>query len=215
MKKILFLLSWLLSVSAYADNGEYETITIPNIQLKDTVFEGYVLEATDIIAIVPPKNLGLTARDKMYLRKVYPYALRVSHLVNQIDKELNSLDKNRKRRKYIKEMRKMLKDRFTDDVKDLTRIQGQMLTKLIHRETGQTAFDLIKNYRSGIAAGWWNMLGKFYVQNLKMEYDPTGEDLEMERYVQYLDRIYNRDGVKDTIRQEKFLPPSQIKKRGE
>jgi len=206
-------LSWLLFVSAYADQGQYEKITIPNIELKDTVFKGYVLEATEILAIVPPKNLGLSSRDKMYLRKVYPYALRVAHLVEQIDTELNSLDRNRKRRRYINEMRKMLKDRFTDDVKDLTRIQGQMLTKLIHRETNQTAFDLIKNYRNGMAAGWWNMLGKFYAQNLKMEYDPKGEDKEIERYVQYLDQIYNRDGVKDTIQQEKFLPPSQIKSK--
>lgn len=213
MKKTLFLLSWLLFVSAYADQGQYEKITIPNIELKDTVFKGYVLEATEILAIVPPKNLGLSSRDKMYLRKVYPYALRVAHLVEQIDTELNSLDRNRKRRRYINEMRKMLKDRFTDDVKDLTRIQGQMLTKLIHRETNQTAFDLIKNYRNGMAAGWWNMLGKFYAQNLKMEYDPKGEDKEIERYVQYLDQIYNRDGVKDTIQQEKFLPPSQIKSK--
>lgn len=212
MKHWMLILSWILAITAYADESTFDKITIPDIQLKDTVFTGYVLEATEIYQIVPPRNLGLSTRDKMYLRKVYPYALRVAHLVDQIDQELNALNRNRKRKKYIKEMRGMLKERFTADVKDLTRIQGQMLTKLVYRETGSTVFDLIKEYRNGFVAGWWNTLGKFYAQDLKKEYDPEGEDKEIERYVRYLDQIYNRDGVKEKIEEEQFLTPSQEKK---
>ena len=110
-------------------------------------------------------------------------------------------------------MESMLKKQFTDDVKDLTRIQGQMLTKLIYRETNRTAFELIKNYKSGFSAGLWNMLGKFYNQDLKRKYDPQGEELEIEKYVQYLDMVYQRDGIKEDIINEKFTPPVQDKKR--
>ncbi len=213
MKKVLFGLLMFVSVQGYAMDDEYGNITVPDIQLKDTVFMGYTLEPTEVYAIVPPKNLGLTERDKIYLRKVYPYALRIAHLTEQIDRELASLNKNRKKKNYIKEMKAMLKNRFTADVKDLTRIQGQMLTKLVYRETGETAYDLIKGYRGGFVAGWWNMLGKLYAQDLKMEYNPDGEDCEMERYVRYLDQIYNRDGVKEDIQKEEFLTPSQMKKK--
>lgn len=213
MKWYILILFTVLNLKSYGQDTSFPSINIPNIELTDTVFMGYTLDPVDVYAIPFPKNLGLTSRDKLYLKKVYPYALRISHLVDQIDRELGLLDKNRKKKKYVKEMENMLKKQFTDDVKDLTRIQGQMLTKLIYRETNHTAFDLIKDYKNGFSAGFWNLLGKMYNQDLKRKYDPLGEDLEIERYVQYLDMIYQRDGIKEEIQNEEFTPPVQDKKR--
>lgn len=213
MKRMIMMLCWMVAVQSYAQDTTFKPITIPDIRLTDTIFMGYTLEPVEINAIAPPKIQGLTSRDKMYLRKVYPYALRISHLVDQIERELAAIDKNRKRKKYINEMEDMLKDQFTDDVKDLTRIQGQMLTKLIYRETNKTVYDLIKGYKSGFSAGWWNLLGKFYDQDLKMKYRPEGVDKDIELYVQYLDKVYQRDGVKEQIQNEQFTPPVQDKKR--
>ncbi|MCO5233981.1 MAG: DUF4294 domain-containing protein [Chitinophagales bacterium] len=213
MKTHLFILAFFVLNNAYAQDSTYQNISIPNIELSDTVFMGYTLEPVDVFSIPYPKNLGLSSRDKAYLRKVYPYALRVSHLVEQLDKQINAIDKNRKRKKYISEMEKMLKEQFTDDVKDLTRIQGQMLTKLIYRETNRTVFELIKNYKNGFSAGWWNLLGKFYSQDLRLRYEPKGKDQEIEKYVRYLDQVYQRDGIKEEIQHEQFTPPVQDKKR--
>ncbi|MCO5248444.1 MAG: DUF4294 domain-containing protein [Chitinophagales bacterium] len=213
MLRIYFLFFLFVAFDLKAQEVTFEKVTIPDIRLKDTVFMGYTLEPIDIYAIPVPRNLGLSNRDKAYLRKVYPYALRISHLVEQLDRESSAIDKRRKRKQYINEMEKMLKTQFTDDVKDLTRIQGQMLTKLVYRETNQTVFDLIKKYKNGMSANWWNFLGKFYSQTLKMKYDPKGEDVEMERYVKYLDRIYQRDGMKEEIKNEKFDLPVQDKNR--
>ncbi len=207
------MLCWMMTVQIYAQDTTFKPITIPDIKLTDTIFMGYTLEPVEINAIAPPKNLGLSSRDKMYLRKVYPYALRISHIVDQIEKELAAIDKNRKRKKYIGEMENLLKKQFTDDVKDLTRIQGQMLTKLVYRETNKTVYELIKGYKNGFSAGWWNLLGKFYDQDLKMKYDPNGVDKEIEKYVQYLDKVYQRDGIKEEIQNEQFTPPVQDKKR--
>ena len=180
MKWYIFILFIAIKVNSYGQDSSFPSINIPNIELTDTIFMGYTLEPIDVYAVPLPKNLGLSSRDKLYLKKVYPYALRVSHLVDQLDRELGSLDKNRKKKKYINEMESMLKKQFTDDVKDLTRIQGQMLTKLIYRETNRTAFDLIKGYK---------------------------------RFVRYLDMIYQRDGIKEEIKNEEFTPPVQDKKR--
>jgi hypothetical protein len=213
MKWYILILFIVFNVKTYGQDTSFHSINIPNIELTDTIFMGYTLEPVDVYSIPFPKNLGLTSRDKLYLKKVYPYALRISHIVDQLDRELDMIDKNRKKKKYIKEMEDLLKKQFTDDVKDLTRIQGQMLTKLIYRETNRTAFELIKNYKSGFSAGLWNMLGKFYNQDLKRIYDPQGEDLEIEKYVQYLDMVYQRDGIKEDIINEKFTPPVQDKKR--
>lgn len=213
MKWYILILFIVFNVKTYGQDTSFHSINIPNIELTDTIFMGYTLEPVDVYSIPFPKNLGLTSRDKLYLKKVYPYALRISHIVDQLDRELDMIDKNRKKKKYIKEMEDLLKKQFTDDVKDLTRIQGQMLTKLIYRETNRTAFELIKNYKSGFSAGLWNMLGKFYNQDLKRKYDPQGEELEIEKYVQYLDMVYQRDGIKEDIINEKFTPPVQDKKR--
>lgn len=213
MKKFWTLLIGLFSFQLYAQDTTFKPIIIPDLQVRDTIYLGYTLDPLDVDWVLPPKDSKLSSRDKMYLRKVYPYALRISHLVDQIEMELSELDKNRKRKKYISVMEDMLKDQFTDDVKDLTRIQGQMLTKLVYRETNKTIFELIKGYKNGLSAGFWNILGKFYNQDLKMKYDPEGEDYEIEKYIQYLDKVYQRDGLKEILQNEQFTPPVQDKKR--
>ena len=215
MREILFVIlcSYAGLLSAQQKDTTFKPIVVPDIKLSDTIFPGYTLEPVDIFAFPLPRVEGLSKRDKIYLKKVYPYALRIAHLVNHIDLELNLIDRKRKKKKYVNEMEDMLKAQFRDDVKDLTRIQGQMLTKLVYRETNKTVYDLIKGYKNSFSAGWWNFLGKFYNQDLKMKYEPEGRDALIEQYVQYLDKIYQRDGLKDTIQNEKFDLPIQNKKR--
>jgi len=214
MKQLgITLCFWLSVFTLQAQDSLFKPIRIPDIQLSDTVFPGYELPPVNIKGYKEPIDLSLSSRDRAYLRKVYPYALRIGHLVDQIEIQMAQINRNNKRKQYIKDMEKMLKEQFTDDVKDLTRIQGQMLTKLVYRETGQTIYDLVKQYKSGFSAGWWNLLGKLYDQDLKLKYDPAGADKEIEQYVQYLDFIYQRNGLKENIQNEQFTPPIQGKRR--
>jgi hypothetical protein len=62
--------------------------------------------------------------------------------------------------------------------------QGQLLVRLIDREIGKTSYSIIKDYRSGIAAGFWQGVAKLFNQNLKNRYDPSGEDKNTEQLVQ-------------------------------
>jgi hypothetical protein len=215
MRTILLISCAILSsfLSQAQTDTSFKKIVIPDIQLSDTVFPGYTLEPVTVYNWKLPKDIDLNTRDQAYLKKVYPYALRISHLVNQIESDLFSLESNKKRRKYKSEMEDILKDQFEDDVRNLTRIQGQMLTKLVYRETGYTIYELLKKYKGGFSAGWWNLLGKFYDQDLKLQYDPSGVDLQMEKYVQYLDLVYLRNGFKETIQNERYITPVQSEKR--
>ena len=72
---------------------------------------------------------------------------------------------------------------------------------------------MIKKYKSGFSAGVWNLFGKFYDQDLKLNYQPLSRDKEIEQYVQYLDFIYQRNGLKENIQNEQFTPPIQGQKR--
>ena len=131
MKSVFFGSLMIFSGVASAQDTLYPSINVPDIRLSDTILPGYDLPPVVVFGLKEPENTGLTTRDRAYLRKVYPYALRIGHLVEQIEKQMANIDKSRKRKKYINEMENLLKAQFTDDVKDLTRIQGQMLSKLV------------------------------------------------------------------------------------
>jgi hypothetical protein len=145
-------------------------------------------------------------RLKLYIRTVYPYALRTARIVRQIDAELATMNTKKQRREYLKSTEKLLRQSFEGDIKNLTRNQGKLLTKLKHRELDRTVYELIKEYRSGFTAGWWNMAGKFFDQNLKMEFHPVTneEDKIIEQYVQYLDAVYQRSGYRQNIEKERI-----------
>ena len=82
---------------------------------------------------------------------------------------INKCENNRQRKKYLNEAEELLRKEFEHDLKNMTRTQGKFLIKLIHRETGQTAFDLLKEYRGGFKTFWWNFAGKFYQLDLKVQ----------------------------------------------
>jgi len=102
-------------------------------------------------------------------RKVYPYA-----------------KLERARKKYVKILQKYMEEEFTAELKKMTRTEGQILVKLIHRQTGQTMFDLVKEYRSGWKAFWYNSTAKLFSISLKEEYDPINveEDYWIEDILQ-------------------------------
>ncbi|MAQ76812.1 MAG: hypothetical protein CL613_10850, partial [Aquimarina sp.] len=89
-------------------------------------------------------------------RKVYPYAKMASERLIELNERLKQIDSKSKKRRYIKMLQRYMEDEFTAELKKMTRTEGQILVKLIHRQTGQTMFDLIKEYRSGWRAFWYN-----------------------------------------------------------
>lgn len=111
-------------------------------------------------------------RRKVY--KVYPYAVIAGNKLDSLNLLLAGFSSERKKKKYIKKFQKYLEGRFEDDLKNLTRTEGQILSKLISRETGITTYELITTYRSGWTAFWWNTAASFYDIDLKIMYDPIG-----------------------------------------
>ena len=88
--------------------------------------------------------------------RVYPYAQASGKLVKQVDSTLNAEHYGfiRKER-YISAIQKQLFKDFEGSFREMSIQQGAMLLKLIDRETGITSYELIKNYKSGFAAGFW------------------------------------------------------------
>ena len=106
------------------------------------------------------------------VKRVYPYAKLAADKLYRIEKVLDSLPNNRQRKKYTKRVQEDAEARFTEELKKLSRSQGRILIKLIYRQTGESAYNLVKNLRSGWRAFWYNNTAWFYDLSLKSIYAP-------------------------------------------
>lgn len=118
------------------------------------------------------------------LKKVYPYARIVREKLAEANGDLSQMSEEKDRRIYLKQFEKEVFREYEDDIRDMTITQGKLLLKLIYRETYNTSYDLIKEYRGGFNAAFWQGIAKIFGTNLKSEYDPYGEDILIELIIQ-------------------------------
>lgn len=104
--------------------------------------------------------------------KVYPYAKLAANRLTVLNERLSTLKSRRAQKNYAKKIQKYIEDEFSAELKKLTKTEGQILVKLIHRQTGTTTFDLIKELRSGWRAFWFNTTANLFDISLKREFDP-------------------------------------------
>lgn len=118
--------------------------------------------------------------------KVYPYAKMASERLVELNDSLGKITKKRKRKKYTKHVQKFIEEQFSAELKKLTRTEGQILVKLIYRQTGITAFNLVKELRSGWRAFWYNTTAKMFKISIKEEFHPESvhEDYLIEDILQ-------------------------------
>ena len=119
---------------------------------------------------------------KRKVLKVYPYAKMASERLSKLNTRLDKIKSKRKQKKYTKMLEKFLQEELTTELKRLTRTEGQILVKLIYRETGSTAYSLVRELRNGFRAFTYNTIAKVFKISLKETYDPLNvrEDLFIE-----------------------------------
>ncbi len=123
---------------------------------------------------------------KRKTKKVWPYAALASERFETLNHRLEQIETKRGKREYTKIIQKYVEDEFTEELKKLTRTEGQILVKLVHRQTGITIFDLVKDLRSGWRAFWYNTTANFFDISLKEEFQPytVKEDFYIEDILQ-------------------------------
>ena len=117
--------------------------------------------------------------------KVYPYARLASERLLKLNDRLNGIKSKRRKRKYTKKVEKFLEYEFKEELKKLTRSEGRILIKLIHRETGSTAYTLVKKLRTGWKAFIYQTTAKMFEIDLKKEFNPSNnlEDYKIENII--------------------------------
>lgn len=117
--------------------------------------------------------------------KTYPYALLAQEMLLEADSTITADELRRgKRNRYINILQKELFETFEKPLRNLTITQGKLLLRLIDRQTGITPYEIIVNYKSKAAAGFWQGIAKLFGSDMKKPYDPEGEDKETEELVQ-------------------------------
>lgn len=188
MNRIRWLVALLCSIGAWAQ----EVPTTYNGQKgQGSVIEGDTIPwvfLDEILVVEKPTFTDVEARKRYLLLrrrvlKVYPYAKAAGERLDSLNMRLAREKSARKRAKYTKQYQDFLEQRFEAELRKLTRSEGQILCKLVYRETDQTVFQLIREYRNWFTAVGWSVTGSWYDINIRKEYDPKGnqEDALIEK----------------------------------
>jgi hypothetical protein len=154
----------------------YDGQTYPLVELKEITVYGKMPRGVKF-------NYRRHARLVYNVRRVYPYALLVRNEVGRVNRLLETMPNKRDQNNFLQQYEKDIFKEYEDDMKKLTFSQGKILIKLIERETQNTSFDLIRQYRGKFSATFWQSIARIFGADLKANYDPAGEDYLIEQVI--------------------------------
>ncbi len=198
------LIHWtlaILSVFAYTtlwsqeSSVDLEANRFIVYQINGETYMDGTLQPVNIVAKRPSnaqirrgkKRLVRFTRLRWNVHKVYPYAVKVGALLMEVNAELETISDPKERKEYLKSKENSLFGKYENDLRRMSRSQGKVLVKLVHRQTGESTFHLIREVKNGITAVFWQSIGLLFGINLKSEYD-TEEDAMIEKIVYELEQ---------------------------
>ncbi len=198
MRKFLFILIIFAPFCLFSQELAYEVPTYKNVIKSEN---GYMLSGIIIdgdtfpyvklheIVVYPEREFKNRRQRRRYSRlmfnvkKVYPYAVLIGNYYREIVRDLEYIPVERDRKKYLKKKEKELKKQYKEALVNLTFSQGRLLIKLVDRETDNTTFDVIKEFKGNMSAYFWQSLAVVFGSNLKSEYNPNEEDKMIEEII--------------------------------
>ncbi|MGB0838036.1 MAG: DUF4294 domain-containing protein [Flavobacteriaceae bacterium] len=202
----IFVLVMFFVLSKETQAQKIAMPVMDSLGVKDTTMikQGYILYSglnptmqLEEVKIIPKLELEDENAKKYYywfrrrVLRAYPYAKLASEHLNKINDSLAKITNKRQRKKYIKKTQKFMEEEFTPQLKKLYTTEGKVLIKLIYRQTGNTTFEVVKEYRSGWRAFWYNTTAGIFSLSLKYEYHPESdlEDYMIEDILQRADNL--------------------------
>ena len=190
MSRVVFFLFFLSSTIALSQVVESDSL-VNYIKIKgDSIIRSSI--DLDKVILLPKKGFKDSNELKNYLilkrktLKVYSYAILASNRLTTLNERLVNIKRRRDRKNYTKKIQKFIVNEFYDELRKFTQTEGQILIKLIHRQTGTSAYKLIKEIRNGWSAFWYNNTARIFNMSLKKEFDPytVEEDYLIEDIIQ-------------------------------
>jgi len=204
MKKIVFIIILISPFVLFSQKLKKEDLTDDLYIIKN---DSLTIPLDEIVVFKNRKFKSKTERKYYYwyykkVHNAYPFATIASDKLTEVNDSLEGIKSKRKRKKYIKKIQKYMEGEFVDELKKLTRTEGRILIKLIHRQTGETMYELIREYRSKWKAFWYNSTATLFRLSLKNEYHPESDALDF-----IIEDILQRSFANGTLEnQETKLP---------
>lgn len=154
-------------------NVKRDGVTMPEVEIK---------EVTVVARPNPSERRDYRRYEKLItnIKRVYPYALITRIKLSKVNDELKKINNEKDRKEYIKGVEKEVFKDYEGDMRQMTITQGRLLIKLIDRETQNTSYELIREYRGKFTAAFWQGIARIFGTNLKEVYDKYGEDALIE-----------------------------------
>ena len=149
------------------------------------------IEVEDVVVIArSPEQQAKLRRDVL---RAYPYAIRAAEIIHQINDHTDDIKKKKHKKRYLNKKEEILREQFEENLKKLTKTQGRYMVRLINRETGDTVYNIIKEYKNGLNAVFWQFIAKKFNSDLKSVYEPENVDsvdYEIESIIQSVNPRY-------------------------
>jgi hypothetical protein len=180
MRILIFILPIFFITRSISQNKKYDDTDLLIMVEGDSI----ATKSIDLkeITIYPPLNFKSIDDQIRYYTlkrktlKVYPYALLASKRLEKLNSRLSLIKTRDQKKKYARVVERFMEKEFSNELKKLTRSEGQILIKLIYRETGLTVYKLVKKLRNGFRAFSYNSLAKIFDISIKTQYNPTIND---------------------------------------
>jgi len=189
------------SVAERAKNwGLNDTVVVAAIWYKNELLPYKELENVWVSRMSPDQLARYIAewtrlRNAVYV--TYPYARIAGATINDINAKLSNIKSKRDRKAYIKTREKELKQQFADPISNLSVYQGKVLMKLINRQTGNNCYEIVKEYRGGVTARFYQTVAFFFGSSMKQDWDPADKvDRQIESFVKEIDGVWYNNPFK-------------------
>ena len=193
MKKIILLSILFVFLAEARGQERVEEIEVDGSMMTALVVQGdtFFIAELDRVSVTSPREFETSEDYRRYIKYkryagiVYPYASEAIRVLANFEKETAGL-KRGKKKKYARKKQRELNDNFKTPLKNLTKTQGRILTKMIERELDKSMHELLKELRGGLTAGYWQSTGKLFGYNLKEKYK-EGDDPILDAVLQDFD----------------------------
>ena len=184
---LLLMLSLLLPAESSAQARRQRVYGAQSARWEVNAQGDSVLHITIMTVPIYKRNRDIQRYQRMVkaVKKVYPLALEAAKRLEDLDIRLAEFERRKDQKGYTKALEDALKKELTPMLWKMTRYEGVILLKLIDRETKHTAFNIVKDIRSGFTANFYQILARMFGNNLKLEYNVNGEDAMLEQIVLY------------------------------
>lgn len=190
-----FVLLWVLLLLLTATGAKglgYEPAPEPQLLVsRAIVLDGDTIPYIELkpVVIFSPRFFSSRAEENRHrrlvhnVRRVYPFARLAGQKFAYYTQVLDTLPNEAARRRLMRQVERDLRSEFEDDLVRLTTAQGAILIRLIDRETQHSSFEVVREFRGAVSAVFWQSLGRIFGYNLRVRYDPNGQDRQIEEIV--------------------------------